>query len=77
MKFYADGHMDSGFDEGIEMVWPACWRRPFGLPHRNRAASAKLNTPHQISDLTASRLSFFLWSTGPTISHTPRARAGS
>jgi hypothetical protein len=67
MTFYADGHKADGFDEGIEMVLARVLTSPkFIYRIETEPASAKLNTPYQISDLDlASRLSFFLWSTGP------------
>ena len=67
MKFYADGHKDGDFDQGIEMVLARVLASPkFIYRIEAEPATAKLNEPYRLSDLDlASRLSFFLWSTVP------------
>jgi mono/diheme cytochrome c family protein len=67
MKFYADGRKEGGFDQGVEMVLARLLASPkFIYRIEAEPANAKLNEPYHISDLDlASRLSFFLWSTGP------------
>jgi hypothetical protein len=67
MKFYADGRKDSDFDHGIEMVLARVLASPkFIYRIEAEPANVKLNEPYHIADLDlASRLSFFLWSTGP------------
>jgi hypothetical protein len=67
MTFYEQGRREEDFDNGIEM---ALARLLAGFKFVYRAevepASAKPGVPYPISDLElASRLSFFLWSTGP------------
>ncbi len=67
MKFYADGRKDGSFDDGVEMVLARVLASPkFIYRIEAEPANAKLNEPYRINDLDlASRLSFFLWSTGP------------
>jgi Protein of unknown function (DUF1592)/Protein of unknown function (DUF1588)/Protein of unknown function (DUF1585)/Protein of unknown function (DUF1587)/Protein of unknown function (DUF1595) len=67
MKFYADGQKEGGFDQGVEMVLARVLASPkFIYRIEAEPVNAKLNEPFPISDLDlASRLSFFLWSTGP------------
>jgi len=67
MKFYADGRKDGGFDQGIEMVLARLLASPkFIYRIEAEPANVKVNEPYRVTDLDlASRLSFFLWSTGP------------
>jgi hypothetical protein len=67
MKFYAEGSRDGGFDQGIERVLARVLASPkFIYRIEAEPANAKANEPYPITDLDlASRLSFFLWSTGP------------
>lgn len=67
MPFYTDGRKEGDFDHAIESVLS---RLLAGFKFVYRAevepASAKPGVPYPISDVElASRLSFFLWSTGP------------
>jgi hypothetical protein len=67
MQFYTDGRKDGTFDQAIGLVLSRILASPKFL-YRMEAepANAKINEPYRITDLElASRLSFFLWSTGP------------
>src|SRR5262249_29544980 len=67
MQFFQDGRKDDTFDQAIGLVLARILASPKFL-YRMEAepANVKVNEPYRISDLElASRLSFFLWSTGP------------
>jgi hypothetical protein len=68
MEFYKFGRQDGGkFDDGIEMVLSRVLASPqFIYRIEEEPAGVKPGTPYRITDIDlASRLSFFLWSTGP------------
>ena len=67
MQFYQSARKDGGFDEGIGFVLARILASPkFIYRIEAEPANAKPAEPYRISDLElASRLSFFLWSTGP------------
>ncbi|HTM02398.1 MAG TPA: DUF1592 domain-containing protein [Vicinamibacterales bacterium] len=68
MEFYKFGRQDGGkFDDGIEMVLSRILASPqFIYRIEEEPAGVKPGTPYRITDIDlASRLSFFLWSTGP------------
>ena len=66
MKFYAAGRADAGgFDSGVTELVAAVLSSPDFL-YRAISASPKADESRRLNDLElASRLSFFLWSTGP------------
>jgi hypothetical protein len=67
MVFYNEGRKEGDFDHGIEVAL-ARLLAGFKFVYRAEAEppTAKPGVPYNISDLElASRLSFFLWSTGP------------
>jgi hypothetical protein len=67
MPFYTEGRKEGDFDHAIEAVLGRVLAG-FKFVYRAEAepATAKPGVPYPISDLElASRLSFFLWSTGP------------
>ena len=67
MAFYQEGRKEGDFDHAIESAL-AQLLAGFKFVYRAKAepATAKPDVPYPISDLElASRLSFFLWSTGP------------
>jgi hypothetical protein len=67
MKFYSEGRLGGDFDRGVEMVLARVLASPrFIYRIEAEPAMAKVNEPYRVTDLDlASRLSFFLWSTGP------------
>jgi hypothetical protein len=68
MDFYKSGREQQGsFDDGIEMVLSRVLASPqFIYRIEEEPANVKPGTPYRITDVDlASRLSFFLWSTGP------------
>jgi len=67
MPFYEQGRKDSGFEHGIQIALERLLVSPQFLYRIERdPADAKPGSVYQISDLElASRLSFFLWSSGP------------
>jgi hypothetical protein len=78
MEFYQEGRKNGTFDQAIGLVLARILASPKFL-YRMEAepASAKLNEPYRISDLElASRLSFFLWSSGPDDELLNAARQG-
>ena len=68
MEFYEQGRKEKDFDDGIEMVLARILASPqFIYRIEEEPATAKPRRRRiAISDIDlASRLSFFLWSTGP------------
>ena len=67
MEFYDFGKQEGSFDDGIEMALARMLASPqFIYRIEEEPATVKPGTPYRITDLDlASRLSFFLWSTGP------------
>ena len=67
MPFYENGKKDSTFDHGVETALERLLVSPQFLYRIERdPAGAALGSTYRISDLElASRLSFFLWSSGP------------
>jgi mono/diheme cytochrome c family protein len=67
MRFYEAGRQGGGtFDQGIEQVVAAVLASPKFLYRAIVGAGAAANTEFALTDLElASRLSFFLWNTGP------------
>jgi cytochrome c553 len=67
MGFYRSGRQEGSFDDGIEMALAYVLASPhFIYRIEEEPASVKAGQPYRLSDVDlASRLSFFLWSTGP------------
>src|SRR5439155_515090 len=67
MTFYEAGRKESGFDKGIEQVLARVLASPkFIYRIEAEPANLKVAEPYRLSDPDlASRLSFFLWSSGP------------
>jgi hypothetical protein len=67
MEFYKTGRGEGDFEDGIEMVLSRVLASPqFIYRIEEEPAAVKPGQQYRISDLDlASRLSFFLWSTGP------------
>ncbi len=67
MNFYADGRKDGTFEDGIELALRRLLTSPQFLVRAEREpANLPIGKSYRITDLElASRLSFFLWSTGP------------
>jgi hypothetical protein len=67
MAFYKDGRGEGSFDDGIEFVLARLLASPqFIYRIEEEPATVKPGQAYRISDIDlASRLSFFLWSTGP------------
>ena len=67
MDFYELGRKEGGFEDGVEMVLARVLASPqFIYRIEEEPSAAKPGEPYRISDVDlASRLSFFLWSTGP------------
>ena len=67
MEFYKAGRAEGNFDDGIEMVLSRVLASPqFVYRIEEQPAAVKAGQAYRISDIDlASRLSFFLWSTGP------------
>ena len=67
MPFYRAGREEGTFDDGIEMALARILASPqFIYRIEEEPASAKNGQAYRLSDVDlASRLSFFLWSTGP------------
>ena len=67
MAFYQEGRKDGDFDQGIENMLARLLTDPkFIYRIEAEPANVKPGEPYRISDIDlASRLSFFLWSTGP------------
>jgi len=67
LSFYQKGRNGAGFDDGIERALELILAHPeFVFRTEDAPAGVKPGQPYRISDLElASRLSFFLWSTGP------------
>ena len=67
MDFYKEGRGEGTFDDGIEFVLARLLASPqFVYRIEEEPATVKAGQAYRISDVDlASRLSFFLWSTGP------------
>jgi hypothetical protein len=67
MEFYKSGRAEGNFDDGIEMVLSRVLASPqFIYRIEEEPAAVKPGQAYRITDIDlASRLSFFLWSTGP------------
>jgi len=66
MEFYEFGKKEGGFNDGIEMVLARVLASPQFIYRIEEESAVKPGQPYRISDVDlASRLSFFLWSTGP------------
>src|SRR6185436_7079890 len=67
MNFYVDGRKDGTFDDGIELALRRLLTSPqFLVRAEKEPANLAIGKSYRITDLElASRLSFFLWSTGP------------
>jgi len=67
MEFYKSGRAEGKFEDGIEMVLSRVLASPqFIYRIEEEPAAVKPGQPYRISDIDlASRLSFFIWSTGP------------
>jgi hypothetical protein len=67
MEFYKSGRAEGNFEDGIEMVLSRVLASPqFIYRIEEQPATIKAGQAYRISDVDlASRLSFFLWSTGP------------
>ena len=67
MPFYTAGRSEGGFDRGIQRALERVLVSPqFLFRFEEEPATIARGTPYRISDLElASRLSFFLWSSGP------------
>jgi len=67
MTLYRNGRRDAGFDKGIEMALQGILvHTKFIYRHEAEPANVAAGQAYRISDPElASRLSFFLWSTGP------------
>jgi hypothetical protein len=67
LSFYQAGRNNGTFDDGIERALQLILAHPeFVFRTEDAPANAKPGQPYRVSDLElASRLSFFLWSTGP------------
>jgi cytochrome c553 len=67
MSLYAKGASEAGFEAGIRMALEGILASPrFVFRFEERPAAARAGEAYALSDLDlASRLSFFLWATGP------------
>src|SRR5580692_3313707 len=67
LSFYQKGRNAGSFDDGIERALELILAHPeFVFRTEDAPANAKPGQPYRVSDLElASRLSYFLWSTGP------------
>ena len=65
-EFYDFGRKEGGFEDGVEMVLARVLASPQFIYRIEEEPSVKPGEPYRITDIDlASRLSFFLWSTGP------------
>ena len=80
MEFYKSGRKEKDFEHGIEMVLARMLASPqFIYRIEEEPATRQAGQAYRISDIDlASRLSFFLWSTGPDdgAAEASRRRAG-
>ena len=79
MKFYSQGRQEGGFESGIRLALQAILASPrFVFRFEEPAFGARPGQSYRINDLDlASRLSFFLWATGPDAELVAAARQGS
>ncbi len=79
MEFYEMGREEQNFDRGIEMALARILAAPqFLYRIENEPVELPVGDTYRISDLElASRLSYFLWSTGPDAELVELASAGS
>lgn len=77
MAFYRQGRKDGDFESGIRLALQAILASPRFL-FRLEQASAKAGQSYRIGDVElASRLSFFIWGTGPDAELLDAAQQGS
>lgn len=77
MKFYDQGRKDGDYENGIRLAVQAVLANPRFL-FRVEQAPANATGPYRLGDLElASRLSFFLWGTGPDAELLKVATAGT
>ena len=66
MQFYRSGREEGSFDEGIEMMLSRILASPQFVYRIEEEPVVKVGQAYRLTDVDlASRLSFFLWSTGP------------
>jgi cytochrome c553 len=67
LSLYARGASEAGFEAGVRMALEGILASPrFVFRFEERPAAARPGEPYALSDIDlASRLSFFLWATGP------------
>ena len=78
MTLYRQGAADGGFEEGIRMALEGVLASPrFVFRFEERPAASRAGQPYSLADVDlASRLSFFLWATGPDAELMRVAEAG-
>jgi hypothetical protein len=78
MRFYLEGRRTGDFEEGIRLALQSILVSPLFVFRLERApASAAPDTPYHVADEDlASRLSFFLWGSGPDAPLVAAAQAG-
>jgi mono/diheme cytochrome c family protein len=78
MRFYLEGRRTGNFEEGIRLALQSILVSPLFVFRLERApASAAPDTPYRVADEDlASRLSFFLWGSGPDAPLVAAAQAG-
>ncbi|MGE0813058.1 MAG: DUF1592 domain-containing protein [Vicinamibacterales bacterium] len=75
MRFYLDGRKGGDFEDGIRMALQSILVSPLFVFRLERATGAA--GPYRVADVDlASRLSFFLWGTGPDAALVSAAQAG-
>jgi mono/diheme cytochrome c family protein len=76
MRFYLEGRREGDFEEGIRRALQSILVSPLFVFRLERAAPAGTGTYRVADDDLASRLSFFLWGTGPDAPLVAAAQAG-
>ncbi|MEZ5294674.1 MAG: DUF1592 domain-containing protein [Vicinamibacterales bacterium] len=75
MRFYLDGRKGGDFEDGVRMALQSILVSPLFVFRLERATGAA--GPYRVADVDlASRLSFFLWGTGPDAGLVSAAQAG-
>jgi hypothetical protein len=78
MRFYLEGRRNGDFEEGIRMALQSILVSPLFVFRLERGPAAGTDGAYRIADEDlASRLSFFLWGTGPDAELIKAAQAGT
>ena len=78
MRFYMDGRRAGDFEDGIRLALQSVLVSPLFVFRLERGPASAAPAAHRVADMDlASRLSFFLWGTGPDAALVAAAESGT